>query len=107
MSSLSSLLEDVTSMIHEIASLSEEQRTRFLAVADKLDEKQLSALKTTLLKVREEEMAQMKADLETLHKAGAAFKEWQADKARVALQTSESSSLKADAVSADGLLSKL
>lgn len=104
---MTSTLDEVTELIREFSSLSEEQRARFLTVLPKLDEAQLNTLRSTLLKVRSDEMTKMKQNLEVLHNAGAAFKEWQSDKVRTALQSSESSTLAADAASAENLLTKL
>lgn len=104
---MSTTLDEVQKMIRETASLSEDQRARFLAVSGGLDEAKLLELKSTLEKTQAQEMQEMKKGLEVLTTAGAAYKEWQADKMRKDLKSQEDSSSQAEALSAEALLSKL
>ncbi len=101
------VLDEVASMIRELASLSEGQRVRFLSLIGKLDAQQLEKLKNSLKKVQEEELKAMKSQVETLKQTAAVYHEWKADKARVHLHASERSSAQNDAASADSLLSNL
>ncbi len=101
---MAALLEEILELARNTQALPQEQRQRILAVAHKMNPTDLEKLKAFLLKIRDAEMADMKAKIAVYKNAAAAHQEWKADQARSQLVKNESADRAAEAEEVEHLL---
>ncbi len=100
-------LDEILALAKSLPVLKEDQLSRILTLAPKMDAAALTRLKVQLDKIKSVYLKDLKQKTEVLHHAAAAHKEWQADKARDALHEAESADLAASQETASHLLSSL
>lgn len=98
---------DVIALAQNTKALSKEQLARILELAPNSSSEDLEELKKLILEIQKAHMFGMKHELDVRQKAGAAYKEWQADKSRDALQTQEGAVSKEDHAQAETLIQNI
>lgn len=94
---MAALLDEVLELARTTQALPDKERQRVFAIADKMSPTDLEKLKVSLLKIRDAEMADMKAKIAVYKNAAAAHQEWKADRARSQLVKNESADRAAEA----------
>lgn len=98
---------DIIALAQNTKALSKEQLARILELAPNSSSEDLEELKKLILEIQKAHMDGMKHELEVRQKAGAACKEWQADKSRDALKTQEGAVSKEDQAQAETLIQNI
>ena len=107
MTPVASALDEVLTLARDLKVLRQDQLARILELAPKMDEAGLAKLKGQLEKIKDVQMKDLQKKTAVLKQAASAHKEWEADKARTALQTAEASDSAHSQETAEGLLSTL
>lgn len=102
-----SLLDEVLALAQGLKALRPDQLAKIQKLAPTMDEGELEKLKGQLEKIKQAQMNDLKKKSEVLKKAGSAHAEWEADKARTALQKAETADTAHSQEEAEDLLSTL
>lgn len=98
---------DIIALAQNTKALSKEQLARILELAPSSSPEDLEELKKLILEIQRAHISSMEHELEVRQKAGAAYKEWQADKSRDALKTQEGAVSKEDQAQAETLIQNI
>lgn len=102
-----SLLDEVLALAKGLKSLRPDQLAKIQKLAPGMDEGGLEKLKGQLEKIEQAQQADLKEKTDVLKHAASAHKEWEADKARVALEKAETAETAHSQEEAEDLLSTL